>query len=647
VTSRNGVRVIDDKGDEYEFPLAPTLDKKGMATGGRSYTIEARPYEEGDPKKSWRVALHPWDGGLRQGRIDVAVSGYTGQFFNKTPRTYAKGNCDASYPGLLLFPPLQNALTLTNGNANPPKILEFDSLLFILCGRYMYTYDPATNTVAEDKDFGAAKTCVDAAVFNSELVVAMGETEKIWTRNTSDVWTQATNNTFAIALGVVDNKLWRAESTNKISSCTTAPRTLTSWTPASPNQYTCGESTFAVNTIIDYGGVPWIGKGDGMYAPDPQYRFKCQTPQIKRYPHTDNCKGAFVAQGYLWVPSAAGLIRVKPGESKPRGPELSGRPDYHWWARAGIEWGDSIYLACTDEADTEESCIVKMTRDEQGVSDNEYVYHEWRRIGSANNIKAIAISTLGTNPKMVYGNGNNARYIILGRGPTRMVDDANYSYGTSMSLETGPVVPTDDMTRVSTLLGVSTLLNYSDEDEFLSVQFRKDGESTYLDMADSYDEAGSVVKINKTDRYEVVRRYAPPNTQGQYFEFKLTATQAGAAGTTRPEIREMWAWGYSHPRLTDFVTIAMPTGRNVRMNGKVSGNTRSRALNLFRRWMNDGIELEVKLPDYEETKPTRFLVREVAETEVDATLGAAYGSDTSGLLKVLLVRADHSGGYAE
>ncbi len=623
------------------------MQEKGVATGGRGYSLETKPYEQGDPAKPWRVPLHPWDGGLRTDRIDVAVSGYTGEFFNKTPRSYAKGNCDASFPGLLLFPPALNTLTLTNSNANPPKIIEFNSLLFILSGRYMYTYNPSTNAIVEDKDFGSGKACVDAAVFNNELVVAMGESEKLYTRNTSATWTQATNNTFAIALGVVENKLWRAETTNRLSNCTTAPRTLASWTPASPNQYYAGDSTWAVNSIIDYGGVPWVGKGDGMYAPNPQLKWKNQTPQLQRYPLADNCKGTFVATGYLWVPSIAGLLRITPGKSKVMGPELTGRPDMHFFVRNGVEWGNAIYLVATDEDAVDNTVIIKMIPDQSGLSDHEYVYHEWARLGGTSASKAIAISALATNPKMVVGFGNNAKYIVLGRGSQRMIDDANYLYGTAMELETGPFVPSGDLSVPANLVGISVLLNYSDDDETLICQFRKDGETSWQNLLDSQDEAGGVIKINGTDRYETVRRYAPPGTQGQFFEVKMTGAQASGAGTTRPEIREVWAHGFIHPKQTDFVTITIPTGRNIKVNGRAVGASRSKVLNWLRGWADKGIELKVELPDYEESRPTRFFVREVQETEINATPGAGHGSDTASLVKVLLVRADHSGGYAE
>ena len=153
----------------------------------------------------------------------------------------------------------------------------------------MITVDRSGVTTV-DKDFGSGNAGVTMAVFNNQLIVGMGESVKIWQRDTSAVWTQATDSTFAIALGVVGNKLWRAESINKLSNCITAPQTLASWTPASPNQYAVGDTTYGVHTIIDYGGVPWVLKDDGAYAPDTNSQFFNQAPQMANWPHSDNGK---------------------------------------------------------------------------------------------------------------------------------------------------------------------------------------------------------------------------------------------------------------------------------------------------------------------------------------------------------------------
>jgi hypothetical protein len=346
-----GLEITDSASSVYSFePYKQDGEARGIS-------IETRDWELGDPIAYWKVPLYPFDGGLRQDRLPRSAS-LTNEFHKA--RSYSKANMDASNDGVLVPPPALNTTALTNTTTST-KQKSFDSKQFHLCGRYIYTI-ARDGTLALDKDFGSGKAAVDFEVFNNELIVAMGESEKIWKRAVGGTWTQATNNTFAIALGVVGSKLWRAHDVNQISSCTTTPLTLASWTPADPNEYTAGDTSYSIHTIIEYGGVPWILRPDGAFAPDSKSDFYNQAPQMARWPHDDNGKGAFTAQGFLWVPS--------------------------------IEWGDAIYLLVTDEINIGETFICKMVRDRYAITDNQvYVYHEWTRLGSSDKGYSLGINT--------------------------------------------------------------------------------------------------------------------------------------------------------------------------------------------------------------------------------------------------------------
>ncbi len=179
------------------------------------------------------------------------------------------------------------------------------------------------------KDFGAAVK--DVEIFNDEVVVAMGAATKLWTRTTpgtTDVgtWAQASDNTFAIHFGTTKNQLWRDEDAQKISNAITTPETLTNWVPASPNQYDVGDSSYSITKLVDYAGAIWVGKINGMYAPNQLAEYQNQTPQMAFASNEFNCKGTFLAKGFLWVPALPlGLLRVGLGESLAMGPELSER----------------------------------------------------------------------------------------------------------------------------------------------------------------------------------------------------------------------------------------------------------------------------------------------------------------------------------
>lgn len=690
VANRPNSFVVIDGSTTYNIPFIPTKE-------GRSVKWESQPWQMGDIPAphlkdfAFRISLFPLDHGLSSDRL------------YPNPRTYAKSNGDASYRNLFVPPPAHTTITLTNGST-PDKIVQFDNLLFFIGGRYVYYVNPATHTAVEDKDLGASKAAVDIAVFNNELIVFMGESEKVWKRsigvNTSGTanvavtstdttladtrltltvnayigatvtcngktmvvtsntateftgdswsggtnpgngnawsvagtWTQATDATYGIAGGLVDSKLWRAETTNQMSNCLTTPLTLTSWSPTSGNKYTVGDTTWAVNTIVDYQGGVWVGKGDGMYAADPTGIFHNQTPQLKAWPHTDNCKGSFVAHGSLWVPSAAGLIRITLGSSTMQGPEIVNRPDYRFWIRGGVEWGGDIYLLATDQASAsaENTCIIKMVRDPNNK--NHYFYHEWCRFGATTKGYCMTVTTISTVPEIYAGFGNDAKYVSLALGGGRDIDDALHVYGTASVLETGKISPSNgDLSMVAYVQGVETVCKLR-TNSTLAVAFRIDGQS-YADLLTTQEGSGTV-NITATTNYESIIRYAPATASGQFVEIKWTGTHAAGNGTTRDEIIDGYVFGYLRPKMTDRLTVTLiADGASWNGNGASAGVSLMDLHRIFSGWNDGATLLEVQLQDYQDNKSTRFLVTHVERTNIEST-----GRDNYDALQVTLTR---------
>lgn len=278
--SRDPSLTIIDGSTTYTLPIS-------MKNGAREIKIDSHPWQMTRPAYTNSPALKP----IPFRTPLFPIHNGLGTDKQSNPGGYAKANGETSYPDLFVPPPLHTALTLTNGN-NPCKVLEFDGKIFFIGGRYVYYITPSTHAVTSDKDLGVGANAVDAAVFNNELILAMGDSAKggnlIWKRTTSGVWTQS-GDTYAVALGVVDSKLWRADETNKLSNCLSGPLTLANWSPASATAYTVGDTTHTINSIIDYQGGVWVGCADGMYAADPTYTFHNQTPQLAKWPHDNNC----------------------------------------------------------------------------------------------------------------------------------------------------------------------------------------------------------------------------------------------------------------------------------------------------------------------------------------------------------------------
>lgn len=705
----DGFRVTDSGGATYVFDLMAT------GKGGYGFTLQAAPWEPVDPANRWRIPIHPFIGGLNIDRLHQGA------------KTYAKANADASYPNILLFPPKVNSVSMTNGST-PVQNVEFRGRTFHIGGRYVYYFDPSANTETEDKDLGSGKAALFGIVFNNMLVVAMGETEKIWVRSYGDAtsgtanaavtstdttlvdtrlamttntyigatvtcngktmlvtsntattftgaswsgggnpgngnawslsaWSQASDATYALAFAVSgapgqgNYVLWRGHNINQVSSTTTAPLTLANYTPADPNEYLVGDTSYAIYDMQDYGGVVWVRKGDGLYAPDAQGRFKNQAPQLSKTPSTDSGHRMFVAQGSLWVPAIDGLYRIKPGKSHKRGPELTFRPNYRFRVRAGVEYGDFIYLIVSDTGGTDASFICKMNADTHNETiGHEYIYQEWARLDGTAVGYAISVNTAGTNPKIVATySTNGCRYIVLGRGGGRDCDDANYEYGTSLILETGATPVHPDLSVVSTLVGVDVLCDFSRTNESLSVAYRWDaitGAESYTDLLTTSEGGGSAA-ISSTGGLAKVSRFSAANIQGKLLELKLTGTLVSTTtGTTRPVIREVWAHGYSHPTHTDIISLAITLQDVANQTGGRVGAIE--AERLFRDWQNEGMEIIGELHGYERGRNTRFLVRKVERVNVESTTGTHPNTRTNlDQLRVQLVRVDRAGAYAD
>ena len=629
----------------YQFALAPTGE------GGRGYTLETRGWQPGDPATPWRIPLHDLSGGMGTSRL----------IGNKNTFTPTRTDqAESTYPGLIVAPGFRSGVTGLEATA--VKIVQFNSEVFVIGGRYV---DKITSghTRTQDKDFGVGKSAVDACIFNNELVVAMGESEKLYTRNTSGTWTQATDNTFAIALGVAGDRLWRAADTNQISSCSTAPRTLASWTPADPNEYVVGDTSFAVRQIIDYGGVPWCIKNDGAYQPDPTAKFRNQTPQMAKYPSADSGRWAWTGWGYLWVPVAGGILRIGRGSSVQSGPETAMVDSLTFKVRSGVEWRGAMYLLCQMDNSTgrTDKAIIKMLRSEQGG----YTYHLWSIDGTTNQGAAreafITVNSFDASvaPELatVSSDRTSYDYYKFSLFAGREIDDSAFRFGTDFAFHSGDFSPGDDMGVIHVLQGCElvarldtansalvTLTAYSD--------YGSDAGQT--STLSSTQEGGGVAGCSgsATNPAVIERfvRYATATSggfEGYAFNIWMSCSASGTiTGKTRPEIRELWAFGFSRPAQLDVISVGIVADENARVGGRRMGMGRAEIVRVFRAWKKATTVLTLKIPDYEVGRTTRFLVTDVRETEAYATVGAGVNASASSMVMVELTRLDYAGAYA-
>ena len=642
----------------YHFAIAP-----GEA-GGKLLTIQSQTLEAFDKTTTWRAALHPWMGGLAPNRINPAVT-FGGDLRNRPSMSYAKANGDASNPNYFTAPPKITSAgtnvtvlfyntaaqlryggsaygTFTYTGAAPSSsditkiVRNFNGKAYMGAGQYLLSLD-ADYTLSTVKDFGAGKIVYDIEPFNNELIIAMGESEKIWKMSTAEVFAQASDDVYAIALGRVDDKLWRAHDTNELDNCLDTPLTLASYVPTDP--YTCGDTTYSITDLVEYGGIIACVKPDGVYFPDGDGVFHNQTPQLRDYPHTDNGRGTFTSGGYLYVPSVTGFLQVSLGESIPIGPELSGRPDFRFWVRAGVEWGGDIYLVCTDEAGVEPTFICKMMVDKNGLASTPYIYHEWLRFENADPSYIITVFTTPTNPTMIAGQGAGIHYWKMGRGAGVYVDDSNYEFGEDYELDTGDFVPVDDR-GLKVSLNQVKIIGKQPEGSSLEVLFDMDREGTFRNLLTS-QEGGGTEQITESGFFNRTL-YAPPNTTGNIPRIKLVGTlPAGIKGDDRPEIYEVWASGNVITETTDILTIGVYSDINAKVRGIRQGR-KTNNLNLFSEWHRKQTVLQLRIPGYAPGEIVRGVIIDISDSNIFA-LKSGNTQVLAPITKIVFRRVDFEG----
>jgi len=674
MSNRQELELIEEGVDRpHIFSIAPAGE-----AGGQQITIQTQDWEAGSPVTPWRIAMHPFSSGLGPDRIRSVVT-FSGELENRPTKVYAKSNGDGSNHSYFA-PPMKindlstgidpthsyfntvKALRYGGGDDETPPmgryggttymgvvssvpqffraIRNFNGRAYFAGGQYLYSLNQ-NYTFTQVKNFGAGKSITDIEVFNSELVIAMGQEVKLWTMNTSETFTQASDATYADALGTEGEKLWRSLG-NLISNCLTSPRTLTSWVPtAAAGQYEVGDSTYNVNELFNALGTIVAIKDDGIYLPDHEAKYHNQTPQLKVYPDPDNGIGSWVGWGNLFVPSVAGTLQVDLGLSIPVGPELSLRPDFRFRVRAGVEWSGAQYMICTDEAESANTFICKMTRGDSEFG-NPYIYHEWLRLPSTDRGYFILVYTDPTSPTMVAGLGSVLHYWLMGRGTGIDIDDSLTQLGTSWEVESGKMIPASDLGVAFDLVGAKIIAKQI-EDATISIAYDVDEQGTYTDMLDT-QEGGGVAPISNKDRF-VTTRYAKPNSSGNILEIKVSGTlPLNTPGTDRTEVNEVWLFGTAHPEQVDIITLGVYADRGARVRGMAQGRTAGDTHQLFRRLHKAKTIVKMKIPDYEEDRVVRVQVVDVQSSNIQVTK-EGNKEVLAAVVKVVLRRMDFAEGY--
>lgn len=603
-------------GKQYFFEVIVTGQEFKRAVGMRIVSDEISAESS---LMRWRYQVHPFDFGLSGGRSVM-------------PRSYIDANADATNGQFVTAPPrvFQLSLPLASGCS---KILEFNGEIFFIGGRYIYRCN-SSYTVTLDRDLGSGVTATDAAVFNNELIVACGPSNYIQIRNTSGTWTTSSS-VYAEKLAVVNDRLWRSLS-NNLFSCSVNPGNAANYIQSN----NVGDTTYAINALVEYGGIIWPVKQNGAYQADVAEIFKNQTPQMAQWPNVRNGKGSFVAKGSLFVPTINGLIEVNRGSSRFVGPENANRPVSGLQTYAGIEWQGTIYLVCKDDS-SGGAFLIKMIRNDSGSSGMGWIYHQLGYIGSGSAVPAsMAVSTIPVNPTVFIGmeTGTTVYYIKLGRGGGRDVDDSNYVYQNSYYIKTGKFQPVEDRSADSIFHGVDVISSLGQLDS-LSIDVTNDvGE--VVTLSTDIENLGETV-IRATRPMSRTRMYAPVEFRGRMFDIMIYGESASAnAGQQRPEIYEIWAFGYARPSAIEVIEVAIRASDYTNVGGVWTGMSMNDIIKQIMSWKESAELLKVSIPALGYDDPMRCIVTDLQINFISDTYHP-HALSSNATLMVELVRLDY------
>lgn len=456
-------------------------------------------------------------------------------------------------------------------------------------------------------------------------------------------WAQHTDAVRASAVGVVDDTMWKG-SVNILSGALSYPHLSASYAAS----YPVGDSTYSIVNIIDYVGGVWAGKADGMYLGDPSGKYHNQAPQLKKWPHPNNCKGAFVAHGSLWVPSATGLLRLNGGSSFISGPEVMNIPNYLFWIGGGVEWDGDIYLVVWDQSSTSWSSLIKMKRDINNK--NKYTFHQLSTVSApGTQLTSISISTVPTVPyifvtQAIAAPNNYVAGFCLSRGGGRLIDDPLHLYATAGgSISTGQLSPSgEDYTLTSYIEGIEVFLKLYDANNSFQASYIADSGAS-LSFYEDVDTPATAL-ISGPLLYSKKIMYPARGTKCNVIDITLNWNDwTTTSGKNRVEIKDAYLFGYHRPKQTDRLIVTLiADGATLNGNDTASGVSLMDMHTLFSGWADNSTLLYIELQDYQDNKrpSTTFLVTHVERTNVEVE-----NKDRVDALMVTLVRVPHAPGY--
>jgi hypothetical protein len=364
--------------------------------------------------------------------------GYGDELQRAEGRYFYGENIDARFQDEVLPGPSVTTLTTTCGS-NLTRFIEHNGKLFLLGGRYVKSIDTSDATVHDERDLGASNAGTDMEVFGGVLYVGLGfgAGDFIHRCDAAGTWAQD-DDVQAGYFCTKQDRFYASGNTYQVKSCAADPFVDGNWT----SLYTIGDFGTTITGLCSLDELVYVGKTDGLHALDSNNICPCLTPELRAYKSTDNCRNLMVWHGMVYVPHIRGLLQYQPlGEQgfavASVGPGRDVTSNCPVRGQVTALAGDDRWLYCAVYDGTNTWIMAgREPKTELEATYGRVLWHPLAKIASAK-CEAMFISGLWTNPRLWFGAGSSACYIVLPANSDNPRQDSNSRYALSGSYYLG------------------------------------------------------------------------------------------------------------------------------------------------------------------------------------------------------------------
>lgn len=337
-------------------------------------------------------------------------------------------NIDARIKNQLILGPLATeTLFTTPAQAQAiVQFIEFNSEWFAIGTRYVYKWNSGTGTWDTDKDMGATAVAIKGAatVYSTYLVVGAGAAVDYWRRTTAGVWDQPAV-IKAQLMTTIGDTLWRVFTANQLSSSSD----FTTWASA----VSIGDANRQAVSLIDYGGIPQVGKPEGFFSYDGT-DVNNNLPELAFRLDAANTRGGKPSRGKAYLPVGPALWRYSTDQIVTEGkPTFQAEVLAPGITRESVDevrgsiidlWPDVDFLWGILAAQSGNYYIV-------AYDYNPTIGQGWHQVMMVGTTALTALGRFhesGSNPRVWFSQGTEIYYFILPRNAQNPYIDTNCRY---------------------------------------------------------------------------------------------------------------------------------------------------------------------------------------------------------------------------